>query len=99
VLAAFGQLVQLYRQTRSYRRNARGECSDSCAVVRSNQVVAGAADPVQTIADVIHDCLQAPYIAVAVLPSNQIRNRGQMPHHCRAKDSPIAAVEQHTDFH
>src|SRR5262245_24875413 len=90
--------MKLQRQTRRNCRDARGERANSGAVVRRDHVVTSTTDPMKTIADSIHYCLQASNITLSVFPGDQSLNATQ-PFDClRSKDGPVATVDQHSQL-
>ena len=89
--------MQLQRDLRRHIGDARGERADADRVVGRHQVVARAADPTKSIADVSLDDLEAPDVALTVLPRDQRRNRRQPLDHRRARMEPVAAVNEQAE--
>src|SRR5258705_6991117 len=76
--------------------NAGSERANARTVITSNHVIACATNPVQSVADTIHDCLQASQVALPIFPCNQVLDTGQTFDESRAEVRPIAAVDKHS---
>src|SRR5215213_169395 len=96
-ITSFRELMELQGQSRRDSRDARSKSAHTDAEVSCNHIVAGTAGPVQTIANVINEHLQATNVALAVCPTHERRNRSQTLHHRRAKVRPVATVNEHAE--
>src|SRR6266536_2406855 len=97
-MSAGCQFMKLDRQSRRYRCNAGCVGANAKTIVSRNHVVAGAADPMQPVANAIHDRLQAPNVTLAVFPGEESRDTRQTFHHCRTKTRPVTAVDQQAEL-
>src|SRR6266851_3648254 len=90
--------MNLDRQPRCYSGNAGCVSANAKAVVSRDHVVTGAANPMQTVTNAIHDRLQPPNVALAILPGDESRDTRQTFHHCRTETRPVTAVDQHAQL-
>src|SRR6266404_6653401 len=97
-MSAGCQFMKLDRQSRCHRCNTGGISANAKAIVSRNHVVAGAADPMQSVANAIHDRLQAPNVTLSVFPCDKSRDTRQTLHHCGTEIRPVTAVDQHAEL-
>src|SRR5258705_1397458 len=76
--------------------NAGSERANTRTVITSNHVIARATNPVQPVANSVHDCLQASQVALSIFPCNQGLDTGQTFDKSRTEVHPIAAVDKHS---
>src|SRR5712671_7996279 len=98
-MSACCQFMKLDRQSRRHRSNAGCVSANAKAIVSRNHVVAGAADPMQSVANAIHDRLQAPNVTLSIFPCDESRDTRQTFHHCRTEIRPVTAVDQHAELY
>jgi hypothetical protein len=97
LVARGGHVVQQQRELRRDVRDARRVAAYAEAIVHAHEIVAGAADPVQAIADGVHDDLVAARVALAVLPRHGGRDVRQLPHERGPGVHPVPAVDEQAE--